>query len=153
MSHISQYLSAEHYHCDSLFAETENAVAESRWEQATSLYDQFHRETEQHFQREEEVLFPAFEQTTGVAAGPTEVMRGEHRQMRRLFSRLDLALASHNAEQFLGEAETLLTLMQQHNLKEENVLYRLASQALASEAQSLIDKMQSLETSSLWQKT
>ncbi|MDE2344239.1 MAG: hemerythrin domain-containing protein [Betaproteobacteria bacterium] len=145
MSRISQYLSAEHYQCDNLFAETESAVAEARWEQATPLYEQFRRETEQHFRREEEVLFPAFEQASGMAGGPTEVMRGEHSQMRRLLSRLDHALASRDAGQFLGEAETLLTLMQQHNLKEENVLYRLASQTLAGQADLLLGKMQALE--------
>ncbi|MDE1942763.1 MAG: hemerythrin domain-containing protein [Betaproteobacteria bacterium] len=145
MSRISQYLSAEHYQCDTLFAEAESAVAEARWEQATPLYGEFRIETEQHFRREEEVLFPAFEQATGLVGGPTEFMRGEHSQMRRLLSRLDHALSSRNAEQFLGEAETLLTLMQQHNLKEENVLYRLAGQALAGETDDLLEKMQALE--------
>ena len=145
MSRISQFLSAEHYQCDNLFAEAESAVAEARWEQATPLYGEFRTETEQHFRREEEVLFPAFEHATGLVGGPTEVMRSEHSQMRRLLSRLDHALASRNAEQFLGEAETLLTLMQQHNLKEENVLYRLADQSLADETDHLLEKMQSLE--------
>ncbi|MDE2624878.1 MAG: hemerythrin domain-containing protein [Betaproteobacteria bacterium] len=145
MSRIIQYLSAEHYQCDNLFAEAECAVAEARWEQAVPFYDQFRNETEKHFRQEEEVLFPAFEQASGLVGGPTEVMRSEHSQMRRLLSRLGHELASRNAEQFLGEAETLLTLMQQHNLKEENVLYRMASQALAGQADILLEKMRALE--------
>ena len=144
MCHISQYLSAEHTQCDTLFAEAESAVSEARWEHAASLYGRFREKTEQHFQREEGVLFPAFERATGISAGPTEVMRSEHGQMRRLLSRLDSALASRDAERFLGEAETLLTVMQQHNLKEENMLYRMAGQVLASQADAVVRKMKSV---------
>lgn len=146
MNRISQHLSAEHYHCDTLFSEAEGAVAEARWEQATVLYGQFRQETEDHFRREEEILFPAFEQATGSSGGPTDVMRTEHSQMRRLLSRLAQALDRRDAGRFLGESETLLTLMQQHNLKEENVLYHLANQVLAGQADALIEKMHSLES-------
>lgn len=145
MNSISQYLSADHDHCDNLFIEAENAAAKARWNDAETLFYSFRSGTELHFSREELVLFPAFEQATTLSGGPTEVMRSEHRQMRRILQELEEALKKRDIDQFMGEAETLLPLMQQHNLKEESMLYRIASQVLANQADVLIEKMQALE--------
>jgi len=145
VSSISQYLSADHDHCDNLFIETGNAVAKAQWDHAERLFYSFRSGTELHFSREETVLFPAFEQATSLSTGPTEVMRSEHRQMRRILQELEEALKNRDIDQFLGEAETLLPLMQQHNLKEESMLYRIASQVLANHTDVLIEKMQALE--------
>ena len=49
-------------------------------------------------------------------------MRMEHRQMREVLSMLNACLGKRDADGFLGYAETLNTLMQQHNIKEENSL-------------------------------
>ena len=35
-----------------------------------------------HFEMEEAVLFPAFEEATGMTQGPTMVMHAEHVQMK-----------------------------------------------------------------------
>jgi len=145
VSSISQYLSADHDHCDNLFIEAENAAAKAQWNNAEALFYSFRSGTELHFSREELVLFPAFEQATTLSGGPTEVMRSEHRQMRRILQELEEALKKRDIDQFLGETETLLPLMQQHNLKEESMLYRIASQVLANQADVLIEKMQALE--------
>ena len=144
MSGISQYLSAEHGHCDNLFVEMENAVVKARWNDAEVLFYSFRTGTELHFSREEQVLFPAFEQATTFSGGPTEVMRSEHRQMRHILQELDDSLKNRDIDQFLGEAETLLPMMKQHNLKEETMLYRIAGQILANQVDSLIEKMQAL---------
>jgi hemerythrin-like domain-containing protein len=64
-------------------------------------------------------------------------MRLEHEQMRALFRDMQASLPAHDARQFLGITETLLILMQQHNLKEEHVLYRLADQALGANGLAL----------------
>jgi hemerythrin-like domain-containing protein len=145
MSSISEYLSEEHRHCDDLFVEAENAVSQSRWNDAEKPFHDFMLSTEIHFNREELVLFPAFEQATTPSGGPTEVMRSEHRQIRSILQRLEEALKKRDTDQFLGEAETLLPLVQQHNLKEESMLYRMASQVLANQADTLIGRMQVLD--------
>lgn len=145
MSDLSQYLSADHEHCDNLFIAAENAAAKAQWSDAEMLFHSFCSSTELHFSREELVLFPAFEQATTLSGGPTEIMRSEHRQMRRILWELEEALKKRDTDQFLGEAETLLPLMQQHNLKEESMLYRIAGQVLANQVAALIGKMQALE--------
>ncbi|MBS0614631.1 MAG: hemerythrin domain-containing protein, partial [Proteobacteria bacterium] len=87
---------------------------------------------EWHFSAEESRLFPSFEAATGTTAGPTSVMREEHAQLRELMEGCGEALASHDANGFAGQAETLLILLQQHNAKEENILYPMCERMLGS---------------------
>jgi hypothetical protein len=58
------------------------------------------------------------------------VMRSEHTQMRMLFEDLSKAVASRDAETCGGLLETLHFVVQQHNYKEESVLYPMADGAL-----------------------
>jgi hemerythrin-like domain-containing protein len=97
-----------------------------------------------HFAREESVLFPAFEARTGMSGGPTFVMRAEHQQMNGLLGEMNSALSQRDAKTYLGLSETLLMLMRQHNMKEENILYPMSDQALADEQADLLDRMGSL---------
>jgi hemerythrin-like domain-containing protein len=97
-----------------------------------------------HLAMEEEVLFPAFEARTGMRSGPTEVMRMEHAQMRDLLRDMADAVAAGNQGRFLGLSETLNMLMQQHNLKEENMLYPMSDQVLAGERDDLVRAMEAV---------
>jgi hemerythrin-like domain-containing protein len=94
-----------------------------------------------HFQAEEEVLFPAFEAATGMRAGPTQMMRYEHEQMRSLLEQWVTGCAAQDEEGCAGVAETLLMLMQQHNMKEENILYPMCDQALDAQAERIGTEM------------
>lgn len=141
MDTITSYLSHEHEDCDTRFADAENAVASRDWARAADFFGAFQAETLKHFAREEDVLFPAFEECTGMRLGPTEVMRDEHAQMRILLQSMAVALASQEGEDYLGHSETLLMLMRQHNMKEEQILYPMAERALAGEQGDLIARM------------
>ncbi|MBA3902225.1 MAG: hemerythrin [Rhodocyclaceae bacterium] len=127
---VTSSLQEHHKHCDNDFATAEEAAQNGEWTACAASFGKFHAELLAHFGVEEEVLFPAFEQQTGMAGGPTQVMRGEHAQMRELLRQMDEALAQKNADGFGGAAETLLVMMQQHNMKEENILYPMCDQAL-----------------------
>ncbi|MHB8759820.1 MAG: hemerythrin domain-containing protein, partial [Thiobacillus sp.] len=81
---------------------------------------------------------------TGMAAGPTQVMRSEHVQMRGLMTDMANAVAASNRDGYLGLSETLNMLMQQHNLKEENMLYPMSDQVLGSERDGLIRTMEGM---------
>ncbi|CUA82247.1 Hemerythrin HHE cation binding domain [Gulbenkiania indica] len=113
----------EHRHCDDLFAATEAAVQAGRVGEAKEAFAGFRTQMEAHFRLEEERLFPAFEQATGIHGGPTQVMRSEHADMRALMDEMEASLSGTGLATFPGLAETLLILMQQHNMKEENILY------------------------------
>ncbi len=98
---------------------------------------------EQHLQQEEQILFPAFEQRSGNCMGPTQMMRMEHIPMRELLQIMRASLAERNRRQYLGRSETLLTLMQQHNVKEENVLYPMTDRLLRDEQAHILQHMAS----------
>ena len=131
MDELTRAFTANHKHCDQQFAELERAAAEADWGPADILYRQFRDDLLRHLAAEEEILFPAFEQVTGNAQGPTRVMCTEHEQMRELLQEMSQALAARDAGALPGIAETLLILMQQHNMKEEQILYPMLHEMLA----------------------
>ena len=137
MTNLTEPLRHHHKHCDDLFAAAEAAVAAHDWTTAGQLVPEFIAEMETHFRSEEETLFPAFETVTGMTMGPTRMMRVEHAQMRELFEQMRGAVATGDADTFAGAAETLLILMQQHNMKEENILYPMCDRGLAPQADEL----------------
>jgi hemerythrin-like domain-containing protein len=142
MPSISEFMTREHRGCDEKFANAETRVDNEDWEQARDLTREFLNEMERHFTMEEQVLFPAFEQQTGIIQGPTSIMREEHQQMRRLLMQLQWALDEQQRDEFLGTGETLLIMMQQHNMKEEGMLYPMCDQQLADVAQIIKDMEQ-----------
>ena len=142
MSTILDFLGRDHRVCDDLFASAEAAVAQKNWDSARSLFGQFQAAMARHLAMEEDVLFPAFESRTGMSSGPTQVMRMEHSQMRDLLQEMANAVAAGNQNGYLGLSETLNMLMQQHNLKEENMLYPMSDRALGDARDSLIRNME-----------
>jgi hemerythrin-like domain-containing protein len=139
---ISEFLGDDHAACDDAFSAAENAVATGDWAQVRGRFDRFLASMRRHFAREEEVLFPAFEARAGMSDGPTFVMRGEHQQMNGLLAEMDAALDRSDEQAYLGLSETLLMLMRQHNMKEENILYPMADRALATERADLVARME-----------
>jgi len=144
MNTIVDFLGSDHRACDDLFASAEVAVAQKNWDSARSLFERFQTAMAHHLAMEEEVLFPAFEARTGMSSGPTQVMRMEHEQMRGLLQEMASAVTSADKNRYLGLSETLNMLMQQHNLKEENMLYPMSDQVLVGERDSLIRSMQAI---------
>jgi len=132
MAGISEYLNNDHRRCDGLLADAEAAVGTRDWARAAPLWSAFRHAIERHLLMEERVLFPAFEARTGNTLGPTEVMRSEHADMRGLLGDLSAAVGQHDSESFLALSDTLLVLLQQHNLKEEQVLYPMTGEVLGS---------------------
>jgi hemerythrin-like domain-containing protein len=72
------------------------------------------------------------------------MMRYEHEQMRSLLGQLAAACAAKDRDSYAGVAETLLMLMQQHNMKEENILYPMCDQALGARAEQVGQEMSAL---------
>ena len=144
MSFPTQILPDHHRHCDNLFVAAEEAAQRGDWPVAAPAFEHFHNQMRAHFEAEEALLFPAFETATGMSAGPTQMMRHEHEQMRSLLAQLAAACETHDSEGYAGAAETLLMLMQQHNMKEENILYPMCDQALGAEAERLGAKIDAM---------
>lgn len=131
MNTVQLMMSENHRHCDDLFVAVEQAVNGGDWATAGVAFTNFSEAMLAHFDAEEAVLFPAFEARTGSRMGPTQVMRNEHAQMRELIEAAGAALLARDADDYLGYAETVLIMMQQHNMKEENILYPMCDSHLS----------------------
>lgn len=135
-------MTTKHRECDDYFSDAESAVAKNNWSLANEKFKQFTNELTIHLDAEESILFPQFEQATGMTTGPTQVMRMEHEQMRSLLNDLSNALSSQSKDSFLGLSETLMVLMQQHNMKEEMMLYPMAQQHISNQ-NDLLNQLES----------
>jgi len=146
MNTISEFLTTDHRTCDKEFANMENAVASGNWDDAKKEFDKFSGDLYHHFDMEEKVMFPTFEERAQMSGcGPTEMMRMEHTQMRNLVEEMREDIQSKNKDHFFGLSETLMMLMQQHNMKEEQMLYQMADNTLGSDAANVVSQMQGLE--------
>ena len=142
---ISNYMKNEHRECDTLFAKAEEAIALGEWEVANQHFSAFANETLLHFKKEEEELFPAFEAQTGMTQGPTQVMRHEHEQVRNLITKMTEALEKEDKDASLSLAESMMILIQQHNMKEEQMLYAMCDRTLPPELkESTLETMKSM---------
>ena len=142
---ISNYMKKEHRECDALFAKAEESVALSEWDAAGESFLAFSNETLAHFKKEEETLFPALEAQTSMIQGPTQMMRYEHDQIRSLIGKMAEALEQEDKDAYLSLAESMMTLLQQHNMKEEQMLYAMCDSALPRELkESTLEAMKNM---------
>ncbi len=119
-----------------LFAAGEAAGAQAAWAE-------FELGLRRHIGFEESLLFPAFERSTGMpsGAGPTAVMRIEHRRIEELLAAIGRALGGHGSP--LALREDLHEVLHAHNGKEEHVLYPMTDQSLgAAESDALVAQIQ-----------
>ena len=144
MSTISSFLTTDHRACDEEFANLENAVASQNWEKSQEQLNKFISDLTHHFSMEEKVMFPAFEDATGMTQGPTMVMRMEHSQMRNILDDLKADIEKKDKNHFFGVSESLMMLMQQHNMKEEQMLYAMADMHLGSLVSKVIEDMKAI---------
>jgi iron-sulfur cluster repair protein YtfE (RIC family) len=138
---ITDAYTADHHRCDHLLTQAERCGSTQDWGAATLAARALSTALIRHFTLEEETLFPALAQVFKVAEQPIEIMVTEHTQVRALLADLDTAVTAHNQADYLGILETMHLLIQQHNYKEEGVLYPMADGALPSRAAQLATQM------------
>ncbi len=141
MNTISQTMAEDHTRCDNVFAEAEELISDGNWAEGRCRFQNFRNTLEHHFEMEEGVLFPAIDLRTGMSAGPTAVMRSEHAQMRGILMEMADAVEREDQEDYLGGSETMLIIMQQHNTKEEHILYPQADHVLSAEQEDILARM------------
>ena len=144
MRQISSYMTADHRRCDEVFSELEKKVLQKDFDGLDSAFRAFQNDFLTHFKMEEAVMFPDIEMRTGMQGGPTQVMRMEHEQMRQVIAQMGADLQQGDYDHFLGLAETFIILVQQHNMKEEQILYNMADQILADVETSVVERMKAV---------
>ncbi|RDU56155.1 hemerythrin HHE cation-binding protein [Helicobacter sp. MIT 00-7814] len=138
---IKEFMTQDHRECDSHFALVEEALQEGDFKKAQEEFEKFISHTLRHFAQEEELLFVEFSNATGMSGGPVEVMKYEHSQLRGLLEQLKGALVSQNAQEFFGISEGMMILLQQHNMKEEQMLYNMIQMQLGGRNDELVEKL------------
>lgn len=143
MSTINDYMTKHHRDCDAAFGRAEKCAAAMNWTGLAREANSVLAELERHIVAEEELLFPAFEERTGMrGGGPAAVMRMEHEQIRGLMARMGAAAGAHDSAQYLKASHALLELLETHNMKEENMMYPMLDRALGEEAGALLEQVE-----------
>lgn len=141
---VSQFLAADHRRCDELFASAELAAQKNKWEECEHSFHAFLSAMKHHFSMEEQVLFPTIAGLNPQISAPIEVMLMEHEQVNNLIEQMEEAVDAKNTDDYLGASDTLLNFMQQHNMKEEQILYTMADHILGSSGPEVVQRMEEL---------
>ncbi len=127
----STFFTTDHARCDELWARVESSVEANDTKRALGNWRAFDAATRRHLAMEEEVIFPALDEATGMRGrGPVAVMRHEHAQMRALLDHMGVLADGRDLRGVLDQGDSLMMLIQQHNAKEEGVLYPMVDAAL-----------------------
>lgn len=138
MAEISELMADLNSDCDNYFTDAEIAVARGDWEAAEAHFAQFRDAIGQHFEIEETILFPAFEEEGGAEIGLTQPLAREHLRMRELFPQLAAAIERHDAVEYIDLSEALFALLLQHNSRGEQELYPLLDDMLSERNDELV---------------
>lgn len=139
---LADFFSGDHDDCDSKWVRVEALLDSGDSATLGTAWQDFDQSTRRHLAMEEEVLFPAFEAMSGMGqSGPTVVMRQEHQQIRALLDQIAVAIDAGDTEEALDLGDTLHMLTQQHNVKEEGMLYPMAEDVLGEEWTELKQKL------------
>ena len=119
---ITAFYEEDHDRLDELL-KTFQASKRSDFSKAKEAFREFKVGLQRHIVWEEELLFPMWEEKTGmIEDGPTPVMRFEHSRIKQLLDAIHQKVEGQNLETD-QEEQALLNLLSSHNRKEERALY------------------------------
>ncbi len=134
---ISEFYEQDHDRLDELF-KTFQKLKRSDFPKAKEAFKAFKFGLQRHIVWEEDVLFPLWEEKTGMSeGGPTFVMRAEHRQIGQQLEAIHDKVAEQNPDSD-QEEQALVDLLGSHNMKEERVLYPAIDQVTSAEERETV---------------
>ncbi len=144
MNSILEFMGKDHDRLDKIFGEF-RGIVNTDVSKARPLFHDFKIGLQRHIVWEEEILFPIFENKTGMHdTGPTAVMRNEHRKIKDFLEKIHdkLAKGDNNTKSL---ENGLLEVLTEHNNKEESILYPwIDSETNEQEREEAFRKMKSL---------
>lgn len=141
MDRIANSMGADHDRLCTLFLEFQGAK-HCDPEGVREFFSDFRSGLLRHIAWEEDLLLPLFEERTGMrGAGPTAVVRAEHKQIKDFLDRIGTGLAADGVRTG-GWEEGLETVLKEHNQKEEGILYPEIDGALGeAETKEILEKL------------
>lgn len=132
---LQQHLLEDH-HLDGLFTRLMEAFDANAREDTQTLWSELDRKLERHFAVEERFLFPKFAR---LDATETRALMDDHQRLRQRLATLgagvDLKLVRAEV------AKDFIDTLRAHAKREDELLYRWAREALAAEAEKIVDAL------------
>ena len=146
MRTISDFLGYDHRRLDEILPDVERSIDRGAFDHACERFAELSCGLNRHIDAEERILFPTFEQVTGMTGGPTVVMRAEHVEIRRWMALVTASLDAQDAPGAKNAIGQLKETLAAHNRKEEQILYPMTDRAIGSpsERDDLVRRMQTL---------
>lgn len=144
MQTIKEFMQNDHKRLDELFEKFKNFKDKDQTE-ARKYFCPFRRGLFSHIELEEKILFPIFEEKTGMKdGGPTAVMRAEHIEIKEFLNQIREKI--HSGDFNTGRIEKeLIEVLSGHNEKEENILYPWIDQSIEeSDRKKIFDKIKEI---------
>jgi regulator of cell morphogenesis and NO signaling len=134
---VTVFYEKDHDRLDELF-KTFQTSKRVDFAKAKEAFKEFKVGLQRHIVWEEELLFPVWEEKTGmIEDGPTPVMRFEHSQIKQLLDAIHEKVEGQNLDTDQDE-HALVNLLSSHNRKEERALYPAIDNVISAEEREKI---------------
>ena len=129
---ISVTFEQDHDRLDALFTAFQEQKRKD-FAKAKEAFVAFKFGLQRHIVWEEDVLFPKWEENSGMAeGGPTQVMRTEHRMIGDCLEAIHHKVQAQDPESDQDD-QRLLDILKSHNMKEERILYPSIDQVISDQ--------------------
>ena len=134
---VTNYYETDHDRLDELIKNFQQ-YKRTDFAKAKQFFKEFKFGLQRHIIWEEEILFPLFEQRTGmIDSGPTHVMRMEHRQIGKYLEAIHEKVRRQDPDSD-EEEQMLLNILIAHNQKEERILYPAIDRSISEEERAKV---------------
>ncbi len=145
MESITDYMQQDHALIDGIAERAAAAAAAGDLAGMARDGTLFLQRLERHIEMEEHLLFPAFEERTGMtAAGPSVQMREEHVQMQGALQQMREAIEARDPAAYQRGSQALFEILVPHNLKEEQMMYPMLDDAVGADAGALLAEVKEM---------
>ncbi len=121
---LTDFFQTDHRRLDAIFDRFKDDIRVQKFEEAAATFREFRLGLTRHIKAEEEILFPVFEEKTGMHdAGPTAVMKMDHKDIKELMDKIVNAADAKDEKTAVDCAGALFNILSDHNMKEEHILY------------------------------
>jgi hypothetical protein len=120
---VTAWLGHDHDRLDEELRSISASVDDGRMAEAAARYAGFELGVLRHLRIEEELIFPVFDARSGLADGPTSVLRDEHRHVRKALGIMRGGLEQGDARGYDDGRRFFESVLPDHNAKEEHILY------------------------------
>jgi len=145
MNKVFDFMAQDHDRLDGIFQEFRGTKVQDL-KKAKSYFHDFKIGLQKHIVWEEEILFPIFENKTGMfETGPTAVMRMEHRQIKEFLEKIHDQILKGETSKIDELEKGLIEVLTTHNQKEESILYPWIDDSLSeTERENVFTQMKNL---------